>query len=289
MIYEIDTQQGIARLFHRTPDSKDSPPVLMVHGFGSNSEVWFAHKKSLGNYFVNQNMDCWALDLSNDIYGNIYTLAHEELLAATNYIFKKRNQPIILVTHSMGGIISRFFTSPHFKHPYPLQKIEKFFRGIALLTVPNHGVGSGDISRLEETVVYLRKILKTEKPILPDFGLGFIQLTPKSHLISSLNLDPPLNPTISWLNAAGSFDRVVPPKSALFEDNEINKIPHFDQQEFPCDHMTLPFTETIQKVMNAVPDFIEKQTLEERLKIRPAIHRFPAIGKWILETFLEAT
>lgn len=260
--------------------------MLLIHGFGSNSKIWFAHENSLGNFFINQKLDGWALNLSNVISGNIQTLAHEDLLTAIDFIYKERKQRVLIISHSMGGIISRVFTSTHIKHPYPLQNIEKMIRGIVLLTVPNHGVGAGDISRLEETINFLRNILKNgQEPLAADLGLGFIQLTLKSRLLTSLNTSPPLNPNISWLNAVGSFDKVVPMKSALFEESEIQNIPYFSQQEFPCDHMVYPFSKTIQKIVKVIPQFVESTKIESRIKIYPAIHRYTPVGEWILEHF----
>ena len=229
-------------------------------------------------------MDCWALNLSNSISGNIHTLAHEDLLTAIDFIYKERKKQVIIVSHSMGGIISRVFTSPHFNHPYPLDKIESMVRGIVLLSVPNHGVGTGDISRIEETVKILRSFIKNgHEPVAADFGLGFIQLTPKSKLIKALNRSLPLNPHISWLNAVGSFDKVVPLKSALFEESETENIPYFNQREFPCDHMVYPFSSTIKKIIKAIPPLFENKNKKSRIKIYPAIHRYQAVGEWILE------
>ncbi len=205
----------------------------MVHGFGSNADIWFSHEKSLGNYFKNQGFDCWALDLSRDVAGNIEILAHEDLLTSVDFIFRKKNEKVLLITHSMGGIISRLFTSPHFTHPYPLDRIEEMIKGIALLTVPNHGVEIGDISKIEDTVNTIRKLMKSnQEPIESDFGLGFAQLTHKSKLIKTLNQPLVLNPNIAWVNVVGTHDRVVPLKSALFTDTEMEKIPNIIQREF---------------------------------------------------------
>ncbi|MFX1282770.1 MAG: esterase/lipase family protein [Promethearchaeota archaeon] len=287
VIYEIDTQQGLAKLYHRTPDSTGFP-VLFIHGFGSNSDIWFAFDDSLGNYFINNKMDCWALNLSNAISGNIQTLAHEDLLAAVDFIYKERNQRVLIVSHSMGGIITRVFTSSHLSHPYPLQQIERMVQGVALLTVPNHGVGSADISRIEETVKLLHSFIKSDQePLAADFGLGFIQLTPKSHLITSLNEPLPLNSNIIWLNAVGSYDKVVPLNSALFKESEVDQIPHFFQQEFPCDHMVYPFSKTIKKIVRVIPQIIESSKLESRIRIYPAIHRYQPVGDWILKHLVK--
>jgi triacylglycerol esterase/lipase EstA (alpha/beta hydrolase family) len=224
-------------------------------------------------------MDCWALNLSNAVTGNIKTLAHEDVLTAVDFIYKESNQAVLIVCHSMGGIISRYFTSPYVDHPYPLQLIEPMIKAIALLTVPNHGVDAGDISRIEETVNVLRNFL-TDEPLAADLGLGFFQLTRKSKLLQSLNTLPPLNPNIKWLNAVGTYDKVVPRYSALFEDFEYTNLSKFSQKEFPCDHMVYPFTSTISKVIKAIPEFIE--SAKHVIKIYPAIHRHEPVGDWIV-------
>ncbi|UCG03887.1 MAG: alpha/beta hydrolase [Candidatus Heimdallarchaeota archaeon] len=281
MIYEIETQQGLAKLHRKTPDSKGSP-VLFIHGFGSNAQVWFAYDDSLGNYYKTLQMDCWTLNLSNAVTGNIKTLAHEDVLTAVDFIYKKRGETVLIISHSMGGIISRYFTSPYVDHPYPLKQIESMIRAIALLTVPNHGVEAGDISRIEETVNVLRKFLSEDhKPLAADLGLGFFQLTHTSHLLQSLNTLPPLNPNLLWLNAVGTYDKVVPRNSALFEEFEYKTLQNFSQKEFPCDHMVYPFTSAIKKVIKAIPDFIE--SAKHAIKIYPAIHRHQPVGDWILE------
>ena len=226
-------------------------------------------------------MDCWTLNLSNAVTGNIKTLAHEDVLTAVDFIYKNRKIPVLMICHSMGGIISRYFTSPYVDHPYPLQLIESMIKAIVLLTVPNHGVDAGDISRIEETANVLRNFLKdNHEPLAADLGLGFFQLTRNSQLLQSLNTLPPLNPNLIWLNAVGTYDKVVPRNSALFEEFEYTKLPNFFQKEFPCDHMVYPFTSTITKVIKAIPQLIE--SAKQVLKIYPAIHRHQPVGDWIL-------
>lgn len=259
----------------------------MVHGFGSNAEVWFTHEKSLGNFFKSQGYDCWALNLSNDISGNIEILAHEDLLTAVEFIFRKRQQKVIIITHSMGGIISRVFTSPHFNHPYPLERIEKMIKGIALLAVPNHGVEMGDISRIEETVNTIRKLMRADQePIKSDFGLGFVQLTYKSRLIKTLNKPLVLNTNIKWLNAVGTYDRVVPVKSALFSDSETNKLVSFSQKEFACDHMVYPLASTIKKVIKVTSNILDSKKLDKKFILYPAIHKHREVGEWIISQLM---
>jgi hypothetical protein len=267
----------------------------MLHGFGSSADVWFRYEDSLGNYFSNLDCDCWALNLSNAVSGNIITLAHEELLTSLDFIYRKKQQSVVLVAHSMGGIISRVLTSPHFSHPYKLDRTNEILKGIALLTVPNHGVGSTDLSKIEETVNFFRRMFKSDnqdfKPTAPDFGLGFAQLSLKSQLLSKLNQPLPLNPNIKWLNAVGIYDRVVPLTSACFEAEEIQNIPYFNQQEFPCDHMVFPFSGILKKLTNAIPEGTSAtlSSLETKIKIYPAIHRYDKVGHWINEKLIKKT
>ncbi|MHA1971867.1 MAG: alpha/beta hydrolase [Candidatus Hodarchaeales archaeon] len=257
----------------------------MIHGFGSNPEVFFHFKDSLGNFFTEEKLNCWALGLSNNVSGNIKLLAHEDVLTAVNFLYEKYKKKVIIVAHSMGGILVRVFTSPHINHPYPLSAIEKMIQGISLLTVPNHGVGKTDITKLQETVNLIKGVLAPDKSPLPsDLGLGFIQLASKSHLLNTINQKPPLNPKLKWLNIVGTYDRVVPRESAIFTDKELEKIPkdNFLQHEFPCDHMTYPLTATLQKLVKSIPG-IEKSLRESPFRIYPAIHRYRPVGKLILQ------
>ncbi|MHA2218346.1 MAG: esterase/lipase family protein, partial [Candidatus Hodarchaeales archaeon] len=281
VIFEIETSQGTADLIHITRLSR-APPVLFLHGFGSNADVWFAHRKSLGNYFKNKGWDCWTLHLSNATVGNIQSLANEDLFASISFVHEKTNQPVLLVTHSMGGIIARVLTSPHFEHTYALAKLESEIKGIILLTVPHHGVEAGDIKKIEETAHQIRDYFKIRKKISADFGLGFIQLLSDSTLLEELNKPPALNPNIRWLNAVGKYDHVVPKKSAAFSPSEITA-PFFEQKLFDCDHMVYPFNDLLQKITGKLSDIAT--LFSSSLRIYPAIHRSPEVGEWIIDIF----
>ncbi|MFX0151010.1 MAG: alpha/beta hydrolase [Candidatus Hodarchaeota archaeon] len=290
IIYEIKTKQGIARLHHRTPESPGRP-ILMLHGFGSSAEVWFKFKDSLGNYFSQKGCDCWALNLSNAVTGDIPTLAYEDLLTSIEFIYSKIKHRILLIGHSMGGIITRMLTSPNFDHPYDLDRVISMLRGVALLTVPNHGAAKGDLSMIEDAINLFRSVFREEyEPVPADLGLGFAQLTPTSSLLKKLNSPLPLNPDLKWLNAVGTFDRVVPLKSALFEPFEVRKLPDFSQQEFPCDHMIYPYHQTIEKISSVARKAIPSDSIDSKigslLKVYPAIHTFKDVGEWILQNFL---
>jgi pimeloyl-ACP methyl ester carboxylesterase len=284
VIYEIKTSQGVAKLIQRFRANRSSTdvPVLFVHGFGSSADVWYAYPDSLGNYFEKKELNCWSLQLSNTTTGNIQLLANEDLYTAITFIYDQVKQPILVIAHSMGGIIARVLTSPQFEHNFPLATLEPKIKGIVLLTVPNHGVEGGDVRKIEETVLQLKDYLKLDTKISPDFGLGFFQLISTSTLLERLNSEPVLNPNITWLNAVGKFDNVVPIQSATFKLSEV-KIPKFEQKGFACDHMVYPFSSTLQKITDKLDDIAT--IFGSSLKLYPAIHRSKEVGNWILDIF----
>ena len=283
VIYEIEVSQGIAKLIHVTRLSRGSP-VLFLHGFGSNADVWFSDKSSLGNFFKDRKMDCWSLNLSNATVGNIQSLANEDLFTAISFIYEKTKQPILLIAHSMGGIISRVLTSPRFEHPFALANVEPMLKGIVLLTVPHHGVEAGDIKMIKETADQIREYFKIKKKFEDDFGLGFVQLVSDSTLLEELNTAPILNPNIKWLNAVGKYDHVVPVNSAAFTPSEIT-VPFFEQKMFNCDHMVYPFNNILQRISGTLSEITT--IFSPSLRLYPAIHRSKEVGEWIYKIFKE--
>ncbi|MHA2055312.1 MAG: lipase family alpha/beta hydrolase [Candidatus Hodarchaeales archaeon] len=277
VIYEIETSQGMASLYHITRKSKGLP-VLFVHGFGSNADIWFSYKDSLGIYFQSKRYDCWSLNLSNSITGNILSLANEDLWTAISFIHERKEKPVLIVAHSMGGIITRVLTSPNFEHPFPLATLEKKILGIVLLTVPNHGVDGTDIKKIEDSAFQIKQVLKIKTKISPDFDLGFVQLLSSSALIRQLNSQPILNPNIHWLNAVGRYDHVVPVKNASFTKTEVN-FESFDQRVFGSDHMVYPFSHALQKITEKVNELAT--IFGSSFQIYPAIHRTKEVGDWI--------
>ena len=76
----------------------------------------------------------------------------------------------------------------------------------------------------------------------------------------------------------------MPLKSALFTTKELNQLPtgNLIQKEFPCDHMTYPLANTIQKMTQSIP-LLENALKDTAFRIYPAIHRFPEVGELILK------
>jgi pimeloyl-ACP methyl ester carboxylesterase len=265
-IFEIDTQQGIAQLLHQTLESQGHP-VLLIHGFGSTMEIWFKYSDSIGNYFVEQDLDVWALELSDAITGNIKLLAHEDLLASLHYIHKKHRRKVWIISHSMGGIISRYLVSNNISHPYPLKKITKMINGVTLLATPNYGVGSSKGEGILDLFDRLKNFFLDQKEIPSETNIAFLQLTKSSKLIQRLNRGKfLLHPAIRWQNGYGLYDKLIPIENAKFKEDELDAEILLKQKEFPVDHMVYPFVDIIK--------YFEK--------VFPAIHRYKPVAEWIL-------
>ncbi|MFX0182697.1 MAG: esterase/lipase family protein [Candidatus Hodarchaeota archaeon] len=265
-IFEIDTQQGIAQLFHKTIESQGKP-VLLIHGFGSTMDIWFKYSDSIGNYFVEHDLDVWALELSDAITGNIEVLAHEDLLASLHYIHEKQRKKVWIISHSMGGIISRYLVSSNISHPYPLKKITKMINGVTLLATPNHGVGSSKGDGILDLFRHINNFFLSQKEIDSDINIAFLQLTKSSKLIQKLNNGKfILHPSIRWQNGYGLYDKLIPIENAEFREDELDPQIYLNQKEFPVDHMVYPFVDIIK--------YFEK--------VFPAIHRYKPVAEWIL-------
>jgi hypothetical protein len=268
-------KHGSFKLLNQLPQHEEGLPILFIHGFGSNPDIWFKYSESLGNYFYQKSYDIWALGLSDPIGGNIEQLAHIDLFESLKYIYEKRNKPIRIVAHSMGGIITRYAVTPLITHPYDLSNIEKLIEGITLLGVPNHGVTTPKfLNRVVESLE-----LDIDIKVPSNIKLAFLQLLDSSDIITSLNKkENSLNPKIRWQNAFGTYDEVVPISSAKFELEELPKGIEFEQKEFPCDHMVYPLTkrEEFSKNLKELLSFIN-------IKIYPAIHTYLPVAEWIAD------
>ncbi|MFX0172812.1 MAG: esterase/lipase family protein [Candidatus Hodarchaeota archaeon] len=265
--FEIDTQQGIAYLLHQTIECQGHP-ILLIHGFGSTMDIWFKYPESIGNYFIKQDLDVWALELSDGVTGNIELLAHEDLLASLHHIHEKQNRKTWIVSHSMGGIISRYLVSDNINHPYPLEKISKMIEGITLLATPNHGIGSSKRNGILDLFIHLNNYFLGQKEAHFDTNIAFLQLTKSSDLIQSLNKENNcLNPAIKWQNGFGLYDKLIPVENARFKEGELNPEISIQQKEFPVDHMVYPFIDILK--------YFEK--------VYPAIHRYELVAEWILK------
>jgi len=102
-------------------------PVLLIHGYGSNSGYWHAMSKML----VQANITHYALDMEPvfgaiEAYTSLIHDAMETICADTDH------DKIIIVAHSMGGLAARAYLRSHGS-----SRIAK----IITLGTPHHGTG----------------------------------------------------------------------------------------------------------------------------------------------------
>jgi pimeloyl-ACP methyl ester carboxylesterase len=131
-------------------------PVLLVHGYVSNRGVWWVFRRALEA----RGETVWAVTLE-PVYGAIDSLVEplaariDELLAATGA------QQIVLVTHSMGGLVARAYLRDHGG-----AKIA----GLVTLGGPHHGsvhayLGAGANARqMEPGSPWLEALARSEAP-----------------------------------------------------------------------------------------------------------------------------
>jgi triacylglycerol lipase len=108
-------------------DSPSSLPVLLIHGYGCNSGFWHKMSKALAA----QSITHYAIDLEPvlggiDDYVSVVHGAIEKIQQETG------NPKVIIVAHSMGGLVARAYMRRH-GH-------SRIARAITLGT-PHHGTG----------------------------------------------------------------------------------------------------------------------------------------------------
>ena len=84
--------------------SPGAPPLILTHGWGPNSTVWYYAKKQLANHFRVVVWDLPGLGKSTKPQNKDYSTEKyaRDLEAVLSLV---DNQPVILLGHSMGGMI----------------------------------------------------------------------------------------------------------------------------------------------------------------------------------------
>ena len=125
--------------FNKRFNQPDSPlsakgmPVLLVHGLVCNGAAWWWMRKAL----VKRGIDrCYTIDLE-PILGNIDDYARQLAQRVEDICAETGWSKILLVTHSMGGLVSRSY----------LQKLDGAHRVAGLVTIgtPHHGTALATI------------------------------------------------------------------------------------------------------------------------------------------------
>lgn len=125
---------------------KNDPAILMVHGFLCNGALWlplqsFLEKKGLGNLYT--------ITLEPPIWGNIEEFAKSVAVRVDEICEQSESEQVIIIAHSMGGIVSRFYLD----HLGGNNRVSK------LITIgsPHHGTHTADtVPFLGENVRQMR-------------------------------------------------------------------------------------------------------------------------------------
>jgi len=86
------------------PRQAQGLPVLLIHGYGCNSGYWHSMSKAL----FQANIAHYALDLE-PIFSDIDSYSPTVSKAVSSICEETKHQKIIIVAHSMGGLIARAY------------------------------------------------------------------------------------------------------------------------------------------------------------------------------------
>ena len=251
--------------------------VLFVHGFHSSSRIWTSDRIGLAEFFLQNNFNCYAIDFSMPTTGSLVTLADYELARAYQWITARNpSKSCVIIAHSMGGLITRYFLDKDENHPIhnPEHIAEsKNILSVVLLATPNHGVAlskakykpatNNSTSRPvvmsapfqnhtqdEEFAIKIKikeflnsNSSKEMKKLHELMKTSSLELRANSLIIHTLNdhLSANLWPELRWVNVVGNLDLVVDRKSAEFSQEEIDFLYDFHQTRFDVTHMKNPF------------------------------------------------
>lgn len=243
--------------------------ILFVHGFNSSAQIWGDDKNGFVASTIQNHYIPFVIDFSDSLNGSIINLADQDLFSMVDYVrnFLQNNHltnkrlPLFFITHSMGGIITRYFFSlkhQHAKHTASdLHNLN--IKAIALLGVPNHGISKANsdnfVTKMEKIIGEFNS-LAGEKHSVTLVNKAFFQLLSGNSIISSLLADLPSNmwPELFWMNFIASKDIVVDRTSSFFPPEEVSYLKNnFYQTEFDATHMRNPFHAFTDALHNKIP------------------------------------
>lgn len=83
-------------------------PVLLVHGYVSNRGVWWVFRRALEA----RGETVWAVTLE-PVYGAVDSLVDPLAARIDGFLASTGAQQVVLVTHSMGGLVARAYLRDH--------------------------------------------------------------------------------------------------------------------------------------------------------------------------------
>lgn len=93
---------------HWTDGNPDLPPVLLIHGYGCNSGYWHSMSRALRRAGISHH----ALDLE-PVFAGIDEFVPQVHLAIESICRSSGHDRLIIVAHSMGGLVARAYLRRH--------------------------------------------------------------------------------------------------------------------------------------------------------------------------------
>jgi pimeloyl-ACP methyl ester carboxylesterase len=151
--------------------SPDAPPLILTHGWGPNSTVWYYAKKQLAEQFQVIVWDLPGLGKSTKPKNRDYSI--EKYARDLEAVLSLVGQPAILLGHSMGGMILLTFC-----RLFP-QHLERRVAGLILVDTT--------YTNPLKTAIFHRLLTALQKPLIQPLLYLVIALAPLAWLISGLS------------------------------------------------------------------------------------------------------
>ncbi|WP_018140766.1 alpha/beta fold hydrolase [Thioalkalivibrio sp. ALJ7] len=165
----------------------DQPPdVLMLHGLDEPGDIWDALSEALDDTGTN----AWEFRYPND-----QAIDHSTDLLAQHWDQLEGDDPLILIGHSMGGLVIRDFVT-RYLHPSaaPPQIGGRPVAGVILVATPNHGSEWARLRVWLEVREWLADIQEQRFSLFAGLrdgtGAAKIDLRPDSAFLADLNARP---------------------------------------------------------------------------------------------------
>ncbi|GAB3691047.1 lipase family alpha/beta hydrolase [Corynebacterium nasicanis] len=177
-------------------------PVILIHGTGDTNGIW-------QNLAVDLRADGWAVFAPE--FGQRCTARVEESAEQVGAYIEvvrqvTRAQQVILVGHSQGGVLARYWMrildgAPHVKH-------------LVTLGAPHHGTTMGGmLSSIANTKIGESMMASA---ISSWFGPSGFQLITGHPLLDEINADGDTEEGVGYTNIATKFDTIIQPLETCF-------------------------------------------------------------------------
>ncbi|HEY9908908.1 MAG TPA: alpha/beta hydrolase [Thermosynechococcaceae cyanobacterium] len=151
--------------------SPDAPPLILTHGWGPNSTVWYYAKQQLAQHFRVIVWDLPGLGKSNKPKNRDYSI--EKYARDLEAILSLVDQPALLLGHSMGGMIILTFCRLFPEH------LEHRVSGLILVDTT--------YTNPLKTAIFHHLLLPLQKPLIEPLLHMTIALSPLLWLITGLS------------------------------------------------------------------------------------------------------